>query len=186
MAARMFCASHGCVLVTTLNVLMSGRPSVSTMTSTLIDDPLTSSCRLTESGMFAKAGGRCETGRGTLSTSRSGSAVARFRASTQSPYATALASVMGRAFTTVSSWSPLLLHAVTAHTRAIVEMCFKSDSGRGTQIVHDAFLAERPAGVADLASVRDQQMRQHGPLVARKEGHQILLDLHRIALTTQG
>src|SRR6185437_7044915 len=54
--------------------------------------------------------------------------------------------------------------------------------GRRANVAEETNLAFRPAGVADLAPVLDQQMREHRPAVARKEPDQVPFDLYRINL----
>src|SRR3989449_5046480 len=54
---------------------------------------------------------------------------------------------------------------------------FLSHPRARAQVAHDALLAFRPPRDAHLAAVQDQQVREHGPLVARQELHQVPLDL---------
>ena len=56
------------------------------------------------------------------------------------------------------------------------------DERRRADVVEGADLAFRALRIADLASVLDEQMRKHRPLLARKERNQILLDLHGVGV----
>src|SRR6266851_868506 len=52
----------------------------------------------------------------------------------------------------------------------------------GTHIIQLALRALWLSGHADGPTVRDQPMREHGPLLLRDELHEVLLDLHRIEM----
>src|SRR6185312_5139418 len=54
--------------------------------------------------------------------------------------------------------------------------------GRRANVAEETNFALWPAGIADLASVLDEQVREHRPPVAGKEPNQVSLDLHWINL----
>src|SRR2546423_11384578 len=66
-------------------------------------------------------------------------------------------------------------------------MVLERELERGrTDVRQDAAVTARLACVTDLPAVLDQQVREHGPAFARKEGKERLLDLHGVRLVGEG
>src|SRR4051812_29080578 len=59
-------------------------------------------------------------------------------------------------------------------------------SRRWAKVTERTLLALGRARDADLSAMLDQEVREQGPLIARKERHQILLDLHGIGVRREG
>src|SRR4029078_10726775 len=59
------------------------------------------------------------------------------------------------------------------------------EAARRTDVLEDALLAQRPAGVADPAAVPDQEMRESSPVGTRYDALEVALDLPRILVSRQ-
>src|ERR1700688_1392489 len=81
--------------------------------------------------------------------------------------------------------------AIFASCKASVMATLQSTGAPGSslrgraEVGDDAARAQRPAGLADLAAMGDQQVGPEGPVALRHEGHQVALDLLGIAFRGQ-